>query len=79
MWRFKKDGDIFKPFGHESSRKLNDFLADKKIPQRLRGNVPVLAVDNIIYIVADLEISDLLKVDENSINLYKINYEKEIL
>ncbi|MBO5910462.1 MAG: tRNA lysidine(34) synthetase TilS [Clostridia bacterium] len=79
VWRFKKDGDIFKPFGHESSRKLNDFLADKKIPQRLRGNVPVLAVDNIIYIVADLEISDLLKVDENSINLYKINYEKEIL
>ena len=79
VWRFKKDGDMFKPFGHENSRKLNDFLADKKIPQRLRGNVPVLAVDNMVYIVADLEISELLKVDDNSTNLYKINYEKDIL
>ncbi len=79
VWRFKQEKDMFTPFGHESSRKLNDFLADKKIPQRLRGNIPVLAVDNTIYIVADLEISDNLKVDQNSTNLYKINYEKDIL
>ncbi|MFQ6724041.1 MAG: tRNA lysidine(34) synthetase TilS, partial [Clostridia bacterium] len=79
VWRFKDDKDMFTPFGHESAKKLKDFLADKKIPQRLRGNIPVLAVDNTIYIVADLEISDLLKVDENSTNLYKINYEKDII
>ncbi len=79
VWRFKEDKDMFTPFGHSSSKKLKDFLADKKIPQRLRGNIPVLAVDNTIYIVADLEISDLLKVDDNSKNLYKINYEKDIL
>ena len=71
--------DVFIPFGRGSEQKLKDYLADKKIPQRLRGNIPVLAVDNTIYIVADLEISDLLKVDENSTNLYKINYEKDIL
>ena len=70
---------MFTPFGHDSAKKLKDFLADKKIPQRLRGNIPVLAVDNTVYIVADLEISDLLKVDENSTDLYKINYEKDIL
>ena len=79
VWRFKEDKDVFTPFGSTSAKKLKDFLADKKIPQRLRGNIPVLAVDNTIYIVADLEISDQLKVDENSINLYKINYEKDIL
>ena len=79
VWRFKDDKDVFTPFGSSSTKKLKDYLADKKIPQRLRGNIPVLAVDNTIYIVADLEISDLLKVDENSKNLYKINYEKDIL
>lgn len=79
VWRFKQDKDMFTPFGHESAKKLNDYLADKKIPQRLRRNIPVLAVDNTIYIVADIEISDMLKVDENSTNLYKINYEKEII
>ncbi len=79
VWRFKQDKDMFTPFGRESAKKLNDYLADKKIPQRLRHNIPVLAVDNTIYIVADIEISDMLKVDENSTNLYKINYEKEII
>ena len=79
VWRFKDDKDMFTPYGHESARKLKDFLADKKIPQRLRNNIPVLAVDNIVYIVADLEIADQLKVDANSTNLYKINYERDIL
>lgn len=79
VWRFKDDKDMFTPYGSTGAKKLKDYLADKKIPQRLRGNIPVLAVDNTIYIVADLEISDLLKVDDNSGNLYKINYEKDIL
>ena len=79
MWRFKEEQDEFTPFGSENSKKLKDYLADKKIPQRLRNNIPVLAVGNIVYIVADIEISNLLKVDENSKSLYKINYEKDIL
>jgi tRNA(Ile)-lysidine synthase len=79
VWRFREDKDIFTPFGHNTAKKLNDYLADKKIPQRLRNNIPVLAVGNTIYIVADIEISELLKVDESSTNLYKINYEKDIL
>lgn len=78
-WRFKEDGDVFTPFGSENEKKLKDYLADKKVPQRLRGSIPVLAVGNTIYIVADIEISDMVKVDENSTSLYKINYEKEIL
>ena len=79
VWRFKQDDDVFMPFGATSEKKLKDYLASKKIPQRLRGNIPVLAVDNTIYIVADLEISDLLKVDETTKSLYKLNYEKDIL
>ena len=79
IWRFKQDDDVFTPFGSASEKKLKDYLASKKIPQRLRGNIPVLAVDNVIYIVADIEISDLLKVDDTTKNLYKINYEKDIL
>lgn len=79
VWRFREEGDMFTPFGSEHAKKLKDYLADKKIPQRLRNNIPVLAVGNMVYVVADLEISNILKVDENSTNLYKINYEKDIL
>lgn len=79
VWRFRQDNDMFIPFGHESARKLNDYLADKKIPQRIRNNIPVLAVDNTIYVIADIEISNVLKVDDNSIDLYKINYEKDVI
>lgn len=79
VWRFKEDQDEFIPFGSESPKKLKDYLADKKIPQRLRNNIPVLAVGNTVYIVADIEISNLLRVDDNSTSLYKINYEKDII
>ncbi len=78
-WRFRRDNDVFTPFGSSNEKRLNDYLASKKIPQRLRNNIPVLAKGNIVYIVADIEIADMLKVDDNTTKLYKINYEKEII
>lgn len=77
VWRFREQGDIFTPFGG-GSKSLKEYLIDKKIPQRLRDRIPVLAVDNEIYIVADIEISDKLRVDEGFKNLYKIHYEKDL-
>ena len=78
-WRFRQEGDIFTPLGMVGTKKLKDYFIDKKIPQRMRNEIPVLAVGNKILAVADIEIADEIKVDENSTKFYKINYEKDLI
>ena len=78
-WRFRRDGDVFSPLGLNGSKKLNDYFIDKKVPKRLRDTIPVLAVDNNILIVADIEIADEIKVTDDTIHFYKINYEKDLI
>lgn len=78
VWRFKQIGDTFAPLGMGGSKKLKEYFIDKKIPQRMRDSIPVLAVGNKILAVADIEIADEIKVTENTQHYYKINYEKEL-
>ena len=61
-WRFRQEGDTFAPLGLGGSKKLKEYFIDKKIPQRMRNEIPVLAVGNKILAVADIEIADELKV-----------------
>lgn len=77
-WRFRKEGDMFSPLGLGGTKKLKDYFIDKKIPNRMRDSLPVLAVDNKILAVADVEIADELKITENTRSYYKINYEKSL-
>lgn len=70
VWRFKKEGDVFTKFGG-GTKKLKDYLIDKKIPVRCRNFIPVLADEKNILIIAGIEISDNIKIDENSI-IYRI-------
>ncbi len=78
VWRFRQEGDTFAPLGLNGSKKLKDYFIDKKIPQRMRDTIPVLAVDNKILLVADVEIADELKVTDTTKQFYKINYEKDL-
>lgn len=70
---------MFSPLGMEGSKKLKDYFIDKKIPQRMRDAIPVLAVNNKILAVADIEIADELKVTEDTRHYYKINYERDLI
>lgn len=79
VWRLRQEGDIFSPLGLGGTKKLKDYFIDKKIPQRMRDEIPVLASGNKILAVADIEIADEIKVTENTIHYYKINYEKDLL
>lgn len=79
IWRFRQEGDMFSPLGLGGSKKLKDYFIDKKIPQRMRNEIPVLAVGNKILAIADIEISDEIKVSETTAKLYKINYEKDLI
>jgi len=68
--RYRKDGDVFTKFGG-GTKKLNDYFTDKKIPQRLRDGIPLLASDNVVYVIFDIAVSDLVKVDSSTTNAIK--------
>jgi tRNA(Ile)-lysidine synthase len=63
VWRFRKDGDIFTKFGG-GTKKLKSYMIDKKIPLRLRDSIPVLASGNEVLVIAGVEISDKVKVED---------------
>ena len=72
VWRFREDGDLIEKFGG-GTKSLTDYLIDKKVPSRIRHNLPVLAVNNEILIIAGVEISNKVKVDENTRTALGIN------
>lgn len=65
IWRYREDGDVFTKFGG-GTKKLKSYFIDKKIPQRIRNYIPVLASGNEILVIGGIEISDKVKIDENS-------------
>lgn len=69
--RTRKEGDKFKRYGG-GTKSLGDYLTDKKIPLYLREKLLVIAKDSVVYAVLGVEVSDEVKVDENSKNVYVI-------
>ncbi len=74
--RLRKEGDVFQKFG-SGTKKLKEFLIDKKIPKRERDQLPVLAGGKEVYAVFGVEISEKCKLEENSGQIYTLSlYEK---
>ncbi|MBE5746124.1 MAG: tRNA lysidine(34) synthetase TilS [Clostridiales bacterium] len=67
--RTREEGDMFTKFGG-GTKKLKDYFIDKKIPQRLRSEIPLICKDNEVYCILGVEISDKVKVDENTKSAY---------
>ncbi len=76
IWRFRKDGDFIEKFGG-GLRKIKAFLNDKKVPARLRSSLPMLAVGGEILVIAGLEISESLKVTEQTKQALLIEFDRE--
>ncbi len=72
-WRFRSQGDMFEKFGG-GRKSLNEYLIDKKIPARKRDNLPVLALGNEVFVIAGVEISDLVKIDKTTKSAYGVNF-----
>lgn len=65
--RTRREGDRFKRFkGGEKS--LGDYFTDAGLPRHLRDGIPVVAVGSEVLIVCGVEISDKVKIDENTVN-----------
>lgn len=70
--RTRKDGDIFHKFG-SGEKKLKNYFIDKKIPSRLRDEIILIAKDNEILAIPNYEISEKVKVTNDSKNIYEIS------
>lgn len=76
IWRFRKQGDMFKKLG-SGTKKLNDYFTDKKIDSDIRDYIPVLANGSNIYLIAGYDISDLVKMCSETDKIVKISVIKK--
>ena len=65
VFRFRQDGDIFKPYGG-GTKKLKEYLIDQKLPVRIRDSLVCIADGKEILAVVGVEISDKIKVKHGS-------------
>jgi tRNA(Ile)-lysidine synthase len=75
--RSRKTGDRFQPLGMDKSKKLKDFLIDRKIPAEVRDRIPLLVWEGEIVWVAGVEISEAFKVTDGSGVLYEVSIEED--
>ena len=75
VWRNRQNGDMFAKFG-SGEKKLKDYMIDKKIPNSIRDQIPVLANQNEIFCVLGYEISEKVKVTNDTKQVYIIDYKK---
>jgi len=74
--RNRQNGDVFKPIRSNGTKKLKEYMIDKKIPKEQRNRIPLICVDNeVVWIIGD-KISDKFKVTENTKNVLKIEFKR---
>lgn len=69
VFRTRMDGDNFTPF-KSGSKKLKKYLIDKKISSRQRDKLTLIACGNEVYAILGVEISDKIKIEKNTQNIY---------
>ena len=69
--RTRQEGDKFTPFS-SGEKKLKKYLIDKKIPKRYRDKLLVVANKQEVFIVIGIEISDKIKITDNTKNIHYI-------
>ena len=68
--RTKQNGDSFTKFGG-GTKSLGDYLTDKKIPLRIRDNLPLVAVGNDVLVIFGVAVSNKVKADSATTKLIK--------
>lgn len=74
--RYPSPNDVFTKFGG-GTKPLRRYLIDKKIPQRKRKLLPVVAYENDILVVCGVEISDKVRVADDRKTIYIRYYMEE--
>jgi len=74
--RNRQNGDIFKPYRSNGTRKLKEFFIDIKIPREKRDSIPLVCADNEVVWIVGYKISDKFKVTENTKSILKLEYSR---
>lgn len=78
VFRTRKIGDVFTKFGG-GTKSLKEYLIDKKIPQRERDKLIVVADGHNVLIVVGVEIADSVKTKDQSKTYYIKNFKESEL
>ena len=68
--RNRRTGDRFHPLGAPGSKKLKEFLIDRKVPVDKRDRLPLLVWNGEIVWIAGVEVSERFKVRDEGGDLY---------
>ncbi len=71
VWRTYKSGDVFTKFGG-GTKSLKDYFVSKKISAKTRNELPILCDGNTCLLIAGVEISEHLKIDEKTKSVVRI-------
>jgi tRNA(Ile)-lysidine synthase len=74
--RNRRDGDVFKPFRSNGTKKLKEFFIDRKIPREQRDAIPLVCAGSEVVWVVGYKISDKFKVTENTKSVLKMEYNR---
>ena len=69
VFRTRRQGDSFTKFGG-GTKSLKDYLIDKKIPQRERNKLLLVADGSKVLLICGVEIADSVKLDKNASPCY---------
>lgn len=72
--RHRRPGDRFQPLGMESSKKLQDFMVDARIPRKLRDSVPLVASDAGVVWVVGYRIAHWARLREETKDVLEMEF-----
>lgn len=72
--RNRRNGDIFKPFKSNGTKKLKEYFIDNKISIDQRNSLPLIAINKEIIWIIGNKTSDNYKVTDNTKSVLKISY-----
>lgn len=71
--RNRRNGDVFRPYKSNGTKKLKEYFIDSKIPRDLRDKIPLIAKDKEIVWIIGSKISDKFTVTENTKSVLKLS------
>jgi len=73
VFRHRREGDMITPLGMAGTKRLSDYLSDRKVPLHRRDALVVLARDSEVFWVVGVGVSDKSRVKPD-IDIIKISF-----
>ncbi len=72
--RNRREGDRFRPYGMQGTKKIKDFFIDVKVPRHERDNIPLLVSGDSILWVIGYTTNDFFKIQPSTRHYLYVTY-----